>query len=211
MLRCTAYEQKLAKFMLLISSLSGNCAWYVLEDMRRLLYMRNGKVSRSGNLASRKEACSSLARLACLRKSLAEVEDKGRRFASHSSLEALLDLEASLAGSLAYRSADGKHPAVYIPVASLSPTSLYLHVTPAEFQRTLLGLFDRAWEKLGATSRRHGEKISHGKSHIDLYIGYFPLEGPLVGLPVVISTIEDLTQSASSSAWQNELRKLIVG
>ncbi|CDI82960.1 hypothetical protein EPH_0055710 [Eimeria praecox] len=97
-----------------------------------------------------------------LRKYLDEVEEQGRRFARHSSADALLELETSLAGALAYRSADGKHPAVYIPVASLMPTSLYLQVTPAELQRTLLRVFDRAWSKLGAASRRHAEKISHG-------------------------------------------------
>ncbi|CDJ48351.1 hypothetical protein, conserved [Eimeria brunetti] len=155
------YEQKLAKFIVLISSLSGNCAWYVVEDMRRLLYMRDGKVSRSADLSSRKEACNSLARLACLRKSLAEVEEQGGRFTRHSSADALLELESRLAGALAYRSADGKHPAVYIPVASLIPTSIYLQVTPAGLQRTLLKVFGRTWSKLASASRRHGEKISH--------------------------------------------------
>lgn len=147
---------------MLISTLSGNCASFVVEDMRRLLYLRDGKVSRSGLLASRKEACKSLARLACLRKALTDVEEHGRRFASRSSADALLELEASLGGAFAYRSSDGKHPAVYIQIASLFPTSLYLQVTPAEFQKILLGVFDRVWDKLGAASRRHTEKISHG-------------------------------------------------
>lgn len=158
----SAYEQKLAKFIFLISSLSGNCASYVVEDVRRLLYLRDGKISRSAELASRKEACRSLARLACLRKSLEEVQEDGGRFACHSSADALVELEASLAGALAYRSSDGKHPAVYIQIASLFPTSLYLQVTPAALQRVLLSVFDRVWQKLGAASRLHGEKISHG-------------------------------------------------
>lgn len=165
-LRCSAYEHKLAKFVIIISSLSGNCAWYVVEEIRRLLYLRDGRLSRSADLESRKEACSSLARLACLRKSLAEMEDHGRRFTCHSSADALHELEAALAGALAYRSADGKHPAVYIPVASFIPASLYLRVTPAEIQRTLLSVFDRVWGKLGAASRRHTEKISRGKQHV---------------------------------------------
>ncbi|CDJ42025.1 hypothetical protein, conserved [Eimeria tenella] len=155
------YEQKLTKFIFLISSLSGNCASYVVEDVRRLLYLRDGKISRSADLAPRKEACRSLARLAYLRKNLEKVQEDGGRFACNSSADALVELEASLAGALAYRSSDGKHPAVYIQVASLFPTSLYLQVTPAALQRLLLSVFDRVWQKLGAASRLHGEKISH--------------------------------------------------
>lgn len=158
----SAYEQKLTKFIFLISSLSGNCASYVVEDVRRLLYLRDGKISRSADLAPRKEACRSLARLAYLRKNLEKVQEDGGRFACNSSADALVELEASLAGALAYRSSDGKHPAVYIQVASLFPTSLYLQVTPAALQRLLLSVFDRVWQKLGAASRLHGEKISHG-------------------------------------------------
>ena len=142
--------------------MSDNCAAYVVEDVRRLLYLRNGKVSCSAVLESRKEACRSLARLANLRRALDNVEEHGRRFARCSSADALLELEASLGGALAYRSSDGKHPAIYIQVASLFPTSLYLQVTPAELQRILLRVFDRVWVKLGAASRRHAEKISHG-------------------------------------------------
>lgn len=159
---CSAYEEKLVKFVMLISTLSDTCASYVLEDVRRLLYLRDGMVSRSSIVACRKEACRSLARLACLRKALAEVEERGRCFSNSSSADALLELEASLGGALAYRSSDGKHPAVYIQVARLFPTSLYLQVTPADFQKILLRVFDRVWDKLAAASRRHAEKISHG-------------------------------------------------
>ncbi|XP_026189930.1 uncharacterized protein LOC34619002 [Cyclospora cayetanensis] len=155
------YDAKLAKFAFLIGTLSNNCASYVLEDMRRLLYLRNGRLSRNPDMSSRKEACRSLARLAMLRKVLEEVEEHGARFSKGSSSDASLEMESSLGGALAYRSADGKHPAVYIQLASLFPTSLYLQITPAEMQRILLRVFNGVWQKLAVASRRHTEKISH--------------------------------------------------
>ncbi|KAL8446871.1 hypothetical protein Emed_004750 [Eimeria media] len=99
------YEQRLINFIMVISTLSGNCASYVVEDVRRLLYLRDGKISRSSLVAARKEACKSLARLASLRQALAVVEehDKGLKT---SSADALLEIDANLRGALSYRSAD---------------------------------------------------------------------------------------------------------
>ncbi|KAL8446701.1 hypothetical protein Emag_004649 [Eimeria magna] len=157
---CAPYEQRLVNFIMVISTLSGNCASYVVEDVRRLLYLRDGKISRSSLVTARKEACKSLARLASLRKALAVVDEHDKGFTT-SSADALLELDASLGGALAYRSSDGKHPVLYLQIASLFPTHLYLQVTPAQFQKLLLRVFGRLWSKLSAASRRHGEKISH--------------------------------------------------
>ncbi|KAL8438019.1 hypothetical protein Efla_003559 [Eimeria flavescens] len=163
---CAAYDERLVNFIMVISSLSGNSASYVVEDTRRLLYLRDGQISLSRLLAVRKEVCRSLARLARLRKALAEAEE-GSGLSEGSSPDALFELQASLGGALSYRSSDNKHPAVYIQVASLFPTSLYLQVTPAAFQRVLLDVFQRVWGKLAGASRRHAQKISHAAVVLD--------------------------------------------
>ncbi|KAL8431296.1 hypothetical protein ACSSS7_005381 [Eimeria intestinalis] len=119
------YEQRLVNFIMVISSLSGNCASYVVEDVRRLLYLRDGKISRSSLVAARKEACKSLARLASLRKALIDVADHDNGF-SASSADALLELGASLRGALAYRSSD---VAVVLDFNSLSQLEVAAYST----------------------------------------------------------------------------------
>lgn len=156
------YKLRLASFAMLISDLSGGCSEYVVEELKRLLYLRNGNISCDRSPTVRKEVCRSLARLATLKKRLHESLDNGVNASSDCEANALVELRASLSGAHSYISKTAKHPVVYLQLATLFPTALYTQTTPDRFQLLLLDVFNGIWNRLASLSLESMRKISRG-------------------------------------------------
>ncbi|KEP63289.1 UNVERIFIED_CONTAM: hypothetical protein HHA_297180 [Hammondia hammondi] len=200
---------------------SGFCngeAWRVLEEIRRLLVLRKGRLSLPSDrnamasrhclafLASLKKnleaAARNLVRQGRLRRANARLQSEGRkrsppldRDEAWERREGLVrETRRTLSLAAAYSTKGKKQPAVYIQLAALKPSIVVDFLTPAEVAMILTEVFQNLWTKFVEYSLRRRVRVSTAALVLD-FSGLTEFELASSASHFLLSSLRDVVRA----------------